>query len=171
MIGADRAQRGLPHGLKIAVEEFIAQVAHLETGRGVMVPKPLSAAHHADRGKQAVGLAGKGAKLGARRVLVDRLVVPGALALQDLVRADHQRRRRAAGDVERLQLGERFRDRGDGRALGFQGLLDFGFVDRCGLRLEGDTGILKQAAAGRTGGGQDDLGDFAHLPWASRCLT
>ena len=114
-IGADRAEDVRAGRIEIGVEERVAEIAHVEGGAVDDMPQPLAAAHDATAESARGASAAQGPSWRARLRAVGGLVEPGAVALQHLVGADDERIGVAAGDAQRLRLGERVGAFGDGR--------------------------------------------------------
>ena len=96
------------------------------------MPQSGVVAQHDRRGPQLVAPAGEGRELDARLGEVARLVVPSALAGQDLIGAEHQAPRRLAGDPPGLELGQSERGIARRDAIRTQRLLDLVLVDAAG---------------------------------------
>jgi hypothetical protein len=114
-----------------------------------MVPNARPVAEGDGSGLQTMRSAGQSLQMGSCMRAVDRLVEPHAVAVEHLVRADHDRARMARRHAACFAFGELYRDVGGTRAFGLHGAFDFVLVDARGIGREDETGFLHHRASKR----------------------
>ena len=145
-IGADGFQDLGPGRVEVGLDKGRVQWPHGQVRRFPVVPNPCTAANHADRRYQGMGLAGERAQVCDGSGLVRRFVEPAALAFENLVGADDQRARRESRYLDGREFGQGF---GGGSRIGLlsaQRGFDFRLVDPCGLRAKMQARVLQELA-------------------------
>src|SRR3546814_2705605 len=88
LVRTDRRGDCRPCRGEVGLNEGIAEAAHGEAGRCIVMPQPAAVAQHADSGPKSVCLSAQGAELRGGMILVRRLVEPQVVARQHLVGAE-----------------------------------------------------------------------------------
>src|SRR3546814_13428498 len=76
LVRTDRRGDCRPCRGEVGLNEGIAEAAHGEAGRCIVMPQPAAVAQHADSGPKSVCLSAQGAELRGGMLLVRRLVEP-----------------------------------------------------------------------------------------------
>ena len=145
-IGANRRKQRLALSGQIGFQKGVGKVAHGQARLRDVLPDALPAAMADQRCHQFMLAPTQALQMGARCCHIGWFVEPGAIANQQLIRANHQRIRHSCCNTFSLGIGQYKRGLIRGNSLGLRGLLDGGFIYASDTRLEAQPSAFQHGA-------------------------